>query len=473
MKNNIFKISITKVSFFQKLFVGVIIILMLNSIISFVGVLNVIEMEKTAKIMINKSKQINELQTLKSNFLYLLNPANDFLIHGNKIEIVNYNRYDSILKKQIKKLISNKVLNINKSFISSIERSLIDMEFLVNEIFKIKKPVGNLEGIVIMEDADAITNKIVNDLDNLLIVETNEMTQYLNRNQATKIKTTKIIIVLGFFLVLVLVIGGFFYVREITMPIKHLKQMAQKIALGDLSIKADVKTSVQDEIDDFSISFNNMVGTLQQTTVSRVFFSNIINRMAVSLIITDNLGKIKIVNKATLNLLGYCESKILGKPFSKIINKSKTKENLTDFDLSNNLEDENGKNIYKTYYTKSKKAITVLFSKSIIYDKNKNIKGVLYIAHHKLTNKKSFTNPFKDISESVSKEFKTIGIINLTRREKEIVKLITSELSNQEIADKLFISIRTVETHRKNIMQKLHTKNVISLVHYAAQNELI
>ncbi|MDQ6470700.1 response regulator transcription factor [Flavobacterium sp. LHD-80] len=61
----------------------------------------------------------------------------------------------------------------------------------------------------------------------------------------------------------------------------------------------------------------------------------------------------------------------------------------------------------------------------------------------------------------------------LTPRELEIVKLISLEYSGKEISEQLFISTNTVETHRKNIMKKLHTKNTIGLVKYALKNNLI
>ena len=61
----------------------------------------------------------------------------------------------------------------------------------------------------------------------------------------------------------------------------------------------------------------------------------------------------------------------------------------------------------------------------------------------------------------------------LTRRETEIIQKIADELSNQEIADDLNISLRTVETHRRNIMQKLKVKSVVSLLEYASQHNII
>jgi DNA-binding NarL/FixJ family response regulator len=57
----------------------------------------------------------------------------------------------------------------------------------------------------------------------------------------------------------------------------------------------------------------------------------------------------------------------------------------------------------------------------------------------------------------------------LTDREKQIVQLVCRELSSKEIADKLFVSERTIENHRAAIMKKLKVRNTIGLVHYAYQ----
>ena len=63
--------------------------------------------------------------------------------------------------------------------------------------------------------------------------------------------------------------------------------------------------------------------------------------------------------------------------------------------------------------------------------------------------------------------------IPLSKREKEVLKLIGEEMSNQEIADMLFISLRTVESHRFNIIQKLNIKNTAGLVKEALKRGLI
>lgn len=63
--------------------------------------------------------------------------------------------------------------------------------------------------------------------------------------------------------------------------------------------------------------------------------------------------------------------------------------------------------------------------------------------------------------------------VHLTEREKEIIQLIAKEYSNAQIGEALFISERTVETHRKNIFRKANTKTVVGLMKFAIENKLI
>ena len=61
----------------------------------------------------------------------------------------------------------------------------------------------------------------------------------------------------------------------------------------------------------------------------------------------------------------------------------------------------------------------------------------------------------------------------LTDREREILKLIAKEYTNKQMAEELFISERTVETHRKNIFRKTGTNNLVGLIKFAYANNLI
>ena len=75
------------------------------------------------------------------------------------------------------------------------------------------------------------------------------------------------------------------------------------------------------------------------------------------------------------------------------------------------------------------------------------------------------TNPNKTQKEKTG--------IPLTKREVEVLQLIAEEYSNPEIAEKLYISIRTVDTHRRNLLEKLGAKNTAGLVKFAMKHGII
>lgn len=89
---------------------------------------------------------------------------------------------------------------------------------------------------------------------------------------------------------------------------------------------------------------------------------------------------------------------------------------------------------------------------------------------------------YNDLIMSIIKDVKNFGTKkatisfeegNLTVREKEILELICLQKNTNEIAEALFISYRTVEFHRNNLLLKTESKNVAGLVVYAIQNEIV
>ena len=78
-----------------------------------------------------------------------------------------------------------------------------------------------------------------------------------------------------------------------------------------------------------------------------------------------------------------------------------------------------------------------------------------------------------NVIDQVSGENPNGEEIHLTRREIEIIQKIADDKNNQEIAVELHLSVRTVETHRRNLMQKLKVNSVVALLKYATQNNII
>lgn len=77
--------------------------------------------------------------------------------------------------------------------------------------------------------------------------------------------------------------------------------------------------------------------------------------------------------------------------------------------------------------------------------------------------------------EAASSLRKTTGseIPVLTRREKEVLELIAEGMTNNEIAAKLFISVTTVDTHRKNLLAKFDARNIAALIKTAMQHQML
>jgi len=79
----------------------------------------------------------------------------------------------------------------------------------------------------------------------------------------------------------------------------------------------------------------------------------------------------------------------------------------------------------------------------------------------------------KNYRQHLKEKNRDAEVITLTNREKEILQLLALEYTNEKIAEALTISYRTVETHRKNIMQKTKSHNLAGLLKFAYSKNLI
>lgn len=88
-----------------------------------------------------------------------------------------------------------------------------------------------------------------------------------------------------------------------------------------------------------------------------------------------------------------------------------------------------------------------------------------------------FSDPISELMKesflSNSKDLNNHDHPQITDREQEILQLIVDGLTSKQIAERLFISPRTVDTHRANLMDKLALNNIADLVRYAIQNDLV
>ena len=110
--------------------------------------------------------------------------------------------------------------------------------------------------------------------------------------------------------------------------------------------------------------------------------------------------------------------------------------------------------------------------------KNTNIEELINALETVQSGKKYYSREInildteQDFRNTVTIEDRKVDEI-LSKREIEVLTLICKEYSNSEIAKKLFLSVSTVETHRKNLIAKLGVNNTVGLVKFALKNKLI
>ncbi len=113
--------------------------------------------------------------------------------------------------------------------------------------------------------------------------------------------------------------------------------------------------------------------------------------------------------------------------------------------------------------------------------KQNTTKEELISAIHKIVDGEEYYSPA--VANIIMKNFvnqaqkkgnqETKTVQSLTAREREILKLYAEGFSNQEIADKLCISNRTVDAHKNNIMQKFEFKSTVDMVKFAIKNDIV
>ncbi len=414
--------------------------------------------------------EVNAAQELQISFQQVLLAVKEYLIHKEIKQINNFDYF--LLQTNIKMVECKKIFthNQNKEHLANFEKSIIKTTALSKKLFKLDIATNTVATHFIMDEISSVSNSAMEEINKISKETEREMRIYIEDNRKTNTNGKWSVVLTGIFAVFCLFIFSHFFLKGIIKPLNNLMQTTQKIASGNLSAKSEILT--HDEIGNLMTSFNNMIGILNRTTVSRDYFDHILSRMNDSLVITDVNNNIMVANKTTLDLLGYTENEIIGLSFEIILGRKIDSEVFTKNTIISDLaEHKQLHNIYNTYFSKKGEKIPVLFSGSLMLDVNGAAKGMICIAnHHTDENIAAILNHENSFESTI---IKTVDEIPLSKREREIMKLIAEERSNQEIAELLFISVRTVETHRKNIMQKLHTKSVIALVKYAALNGII
>jgi PAS domain S-box-containing protein len=242
------------------------------------------------------------------------------------------------------------------------------------------------------------------------------------------------------FLIYIFGIGlgsAIFYVfaRSIASTLIQLKNAVLDVGKGRLDTKIGIKS--KDEIGILAASFNKMTEDLKKTTVSKDYVDKIIQSMADTLIVMSPEATIKTVNQATLNLLGYQEDDLVGKPVSVVFEEHSFKTSPIDELLNEGFIH----NAEKFYLKKEGHKVPVLFSGSIMRGDDAKIQGIVCVA--------------QDITERKRAE-------DMLRESERELRLLSSQI------------LATQEKERKRVAQQLHDSIGQSLtgIKYCVENTL-
>jgi DNA-binding NarL/FixJ family response regulator len=183
--------------------------------------------------------------------------------------------------------------------------------------------------------------------------------------------------------------------------------------------------------------------------------------------------------------LNVAAEALSGEEALRILQKQKFDMVITDINMPSMSGTELTKIIKKDYHDVKVLVLTMYNDREIIHEivmteaegyilKNSGKKELINAINRIMGNSTYYSNEVIAIMTEnyVEKERIKEKTHELSDREKEIISLICQELTTIEIAEKLFLSPLTVETHRKNILRKTNVKTIVGLIKFAIENKL-
>jgi PAS domain S-box-containing protein len=218
------------------------------------------------------------------------------------------------------------------------------------------------------------------------------------------------IFMIGVVTILIGGISAYLLAAFISAPIKKITDATVKVAGGDLVNRLTIRRN--DEIGALANSFNAMTDNLRRTTISRDYVDNIIGSMNDTLVVLDSDTRISSVNKATCELLGYEEEELIGSDMPKILPMEE--QFFSESGFRRVLAGEKIVNLEIDYLAKDGTRFPMLFSATVLKDKEGGIEGVVGVARDITERRKA-----EEALRQSERELRLLSAQLLTAQEKE------------------------------------------------------
>jgi PAS domain S-box-containing protein len=182
-----------------------------------------------------------------------------------------------------------------------------------------------------------------------------------------------IVVIIAAFIISLLL--GYFISKAISNPIIKLKAAAMEIGRGKLETNIEIKS--RDEIEDLAKSFKTMTEDLQKTTVSKDYVDSIIETMIDTLVVVNPEGKIRTVNNAACELLGYQKEDLIGRQLGTIIKGEDGPSN--EVELEKLIKEKKLRNYETSFRMKNGRDVPILLSGSMMKDKEDHTLYIVFM----------------------------------------------------------------------------------------------
>lgn len=389
--------SITK-KLFNRIFI--VFILVLSLIIA--DQISAFIQKKSSDQIVFKYTELNALQEFKSSLQQLIIPVNSYVKNTSKNELHLF----KILLDDVRRKYDKCMVVISPEHKSVLMSNFVRVNTLIkiieNHFFKANRIQNSESSKQFIEAMASKINKEVAHLDILLIDIKKEIENNIQVFDTSYNHSTLTRILLGILTALSITIGGYVFSRKMTKPIIKMVEFTRKISQDDLDSKVDIKTN--DELNILADSFNLMIENLKKTTVSRNYLDDIVKSMFNPLIVTDNDGIIKSVNRSTTKLFEYTKEELIGNDIGLLFDNTLLDSDSPFFCIKKLMSRRTEQNTELVCQSKSGISIPALFSCSVIKKQNGEMDGLVVVLYN-LTERKSIESKLANIRNE-----KTIAI---------------------------------------------------------------